>query len=395
MAFRYALAVSPYAESMIERGFTYTDGSCTARSTRELQELYIAHGGTEIGAVIGTQRHAAAGPHTDSSLDAALRRAKLAVELDVPFNPLLFLCRTYADYSGQPSPVFDDSAGIAIDRPWETLTIDEMAKCLRRYGRAVAQEILSTGVRVVIWDLGQEVDIGVAGVTPRPAPYAHFDEFEGGDWYRPPDGVDPDIGRGDIVDLLERPADYIVWLDAYVWPHTARLLAAAAEGIRSVDPDARFTTHLARFDFAFNRAFWRAMSAGGYEPDQLGMSWYPSAYPDTTAAFTKFRDDVRRLTDEVGKPVVLTEYAYPSAPLSGGIFQSWSHEVDGYPLTEEGQARMLQDTLAWGIAEGCLAGVRPFGPDLILEGWQEMTFFRREGDVGVARPALQALETVT
>jgi hypothetical protein len=389
--FRYALAVSPYSERMLDEGFVFTDGERRAATVHELQEMYVEHGATELGAVVGTERHPAASEHSDSSLDAALARAQLARDLGVPFNPLLFLCRTYSDYSGQPSPVFDDYPGISLDVPWETLGIDEMASHLRRYTTIVAEAILSTGCTVSVWDLGQEVDLGVAGVTPPPVPYAHFDTFEGGGWYRAPDAVDPELGRTPAAELFQRPLEeYVSWLGEHVWPHTATLLAAAADGIRSVDPRARFSTHIVGSRFA--TAFWDALRDGGYEPDQLGFSWYPSAAPDATRLFGEFKDHVRTLVDRFGKPVVLTEYAYPAAPMSGGIFSDWSHEVDGYPLTEDGQAKILEDILSWGFTEGCLAGVRPFAPDLVVVGWKEMAFFRTEGKVGIARPVIDSFE---
>ena len=61
-----------------------------------------------------------------------------------------------------------------------------MKSALRQYGALAARQLLATGVRVNYWDLGNEVDWGVAGIA-----------VQGLDptGYSPPDAVDPAIGQ--------------------------------------------------------------------------------------------------------------------------------------------------------------------------------------------------------
>ena len=54
-----------------------------------------------------------------------------------------------------------------------------------------------------------------------------------------------------------------------------KILAAVAEGIRSVDPDARFSTHVSGITSllpAQAAAFFKAMIDGGFAVDEPGVS---------------------------------------------------------------------------------------------------------------------------
>ena len=75
-----------------------------------------------------------------------------------------------------------------------------MLPILRAYGAIAAREILKTGVKVRIWDLGNEVEFGLAGVVVRPMPGGCDDTEGGAGWYKPPDGVDPAIGKTSVLD---------------------------------------------------------------------------------------------------------------------------------------------------------------------------------------------------
>src|SRR5262245_409354 len=192
MGFRFPLAASYYADELIEAGYVYTDGEREARSARELQEIFVAHGANEVCARIGTSRHRPARYDDDTSLDAGLARARLAADLGLPFNPLLFLSRNYGDMTGQPHPTFEGYPELALGVPWETLRIDEMADHLRRFAVIAARGIVETGAHISVWNLGCEIDMGIAGVTPRPMRMDQWDEVDGvSDWYRAPDAIDP------------------------------------------------------------------------------------------------------------------------------------------------------------------------------------------------------------
>ncbi len=242
--FRVAVSVSPFAELMFSSGLVFTDGKSTARTVDELQKMFVAHGANEVYARIATSRKNTPG-FGDHSFDRGLMRARLAKSLGLPFNPELGLFKAYGDVRCQPSPDFSEYPEIKVPGAWTSLTIDQMLPILRAYGASAAKLILSTGATVRVWDLGNEVDFGVAGVAPQPMPDACDDLTSGAKWYQPPDKVDPEIGKQSVLDLLKlSEVDRVAWLRAHVWPHEARMFAAVAEGIRSVAPDAKFSTHV-------------------------------------------------------------------------------------------------------------------------------------------------------
>src|SRR5262249_51236712 len=150
-------------------GVLFTDGQRRARSVRGLQELFVAHGATEVYARIATLRVTGiASGGAEMGWARGLERAKLAADLGLPFNPELGLFARYGDsLNYQQPPDFADYPDIKLPGPWFTLTIDQMADALRQYGELVARQILATGARVEHWDIGNEVDYGVAGVAIR------------------------------------------------------------------------------------------------------------------------------------------------------------------------------------------------------------------------------------
>ena len=236
--FRIALSVSPFTGTLFAAGATFTDGALTATTPEELESLYVAHGANELFARISTESKKTAASD-DHSLDTALARAELAKTLGMPFNPELGLWAHYGDVGCQPGPDFSEYPEISIPGPWESLTVDERLPSLHDYGAIVADRILATGVTVDYWDLGNEIDLGVAGVAP--------EGFNCAAPYVAPDGVDPEIGAKTVLGLLTEPEpDRIAWLQQHVWPHEAKMLAAVAGGIRSIDPDARFSTHISQ-----------------------------------------------------------------------------------------------------------------------------------------------------
>lgn len=249
-------------------------------------------------------------------------------------------------------------------------------------------------MEVNYWNLGNEVDFGTAGVAPQPAPGACDGDDGQSDWYRAPDGVDPAIGKQSVGSLMVTFSEQqrIAWLQQHVWPHTARLLEAAATGVRQVDPEARFATHISTScSPEFAAVFFQAMQEHGFELDQLGLSVYPSAHEDATERVAGFIATVDRLQNDFSQPIFIAEFAYPAAAVTSGPFQDWNHPVDGYPISAEGQARLLRDITQWAVARG-LAGIRPWGVDLVMAGWEPFALFESQGDQRArARPALRAL----
>jgi len=389
--FRVSVSVSPFTELVLNSGVSFADRDTTATTVDGVQRIFTSHGANEVYARIATTQHYRTGVG-DHSMDNGLKRARMAAALDLPFNPELGLFNIYGDIRCQPAPDFSDHPDIKLPGPWPSLTLDQMTAALRSYGAAAARQILATGVHVRIWDIGNEVELGVAGVAIRPLPGSCDDTAGGKDWYRGPDAVDRAIGKMTFQSLMQMPENKrIAWLSEHLWPREAKLLAAVATGIRLVDPQARFSTHVSGVTATLPVsavAFFKAMRDSGFFPDELGVSYYPtsSAFPkDRLQAFKDMAATVRR---ELGRPIFIAEFGYPAGAM-GGIFR-WNDAVAGYPQTPDGQASFVRDLLAWGRREKVLSGIRPWAPDLALPGWAPMALFDREGKVAKPRPVLDA-----
>lgn len=389
--FRLSLSVSPFTELLLNQGIEFTDGKMTARTAEELQRLLMKYGANEVYARIATNRAHTKG-FGDHSLERGLGRARLARSLGLPFNPEIGLFNNYGDLRCQPSPDFSEYPELKAPGPWTSLKLDQMLPILRSYGAIVARQILDTGVKVRIWDLGNEVDFGVAGVAPHPLPGA-CDDSNGKGWYQPPDGVDPAIGKISALDLVTMPAPQrIAWLEEHIWRYTSRMFAAVAAGIRSVDPGARFSTHVSGFaaerpDFAV--AFYRAMKEGGFLPDELGFSFYPSASDQPPHRLKLFKEVVTTVHAALDRPVFIAEFGYPAEEVKVGAFASWNHSLEDYPITPQGQASLIRDLVVWGAHSG-VCGFRPWAPETAVPGWEPFALFQLKGKTAWARPSLAA-----
>jgi arabinogalactan endo-1,4-beta-galactosidase len=376
-----SLSVSPVTETVLG-SVSLTDGSRTADTVAEVQRLFNRRAATEVFARVATLEHAGSGDAEYGSA-RAIERARLARDLGMPLNPELGLWAVYGDIRAQPAPDFSDYPSIRLPGPWTSLTLAQMERALLQYGALAARQLLATGVRVNYWDLGNEVDWGVAGVAVR-----GFDPTG----YSPPDAVDPGIGQMTAVRLLQMPeADRIAWLQQHMWPYVGRLLAAAAQGIRSVDRAAKFSTHLASIavqDATFPVAFWAAMNQAGYYPDQFGTSLYPTN-GDPGDRRAVFLNIAGTLQQRFGKQLFFAEFGYPSGQM-GPPF-AWNTTQAGYPQTPDGQFRYLRDLAAQSVATGAVGGIRPWGPDYCTASgrWEPMSLFT---DAGGAKPALGAIE---
>lgn len=390
--FRYALSVSPFTEQVLGQGVVYTDGIRVAETVKEVQELFVAHGSTEVYARIGTLD--VTGPGAGSAehgLVRGLERAELARDLGLPFNPELGLFAAYGDVlSYQQQPDFTDHPDLIPAGSWLDLSVDEMAARIKAYATRTARRILDTGVRVGTWNLGNEVDSGICGITP-PAP---GDSTSGGST----DRIDVEIARMNRHDLVLRTSelDRIDWLSTHIWPHVGRLLAAAAAGVRQVQPDARFSTHIAGANPQSTAAwteFWDVVADFGYLPDVFGTSMYPSGpvehHPDDLHIV--LGQAAQRLQERWGRPSFIAEYAYPIADVIGPF--PFGREVRGYPRAQSGQAAYLGDLASRGRAEGWLEGIRPWAPDLVTGHWGPLSLFHLDGSIARANLALSVLDS--
>jgi hypothetical protein len=385
--FRCALSVSPFTELVLKEGITYTDGNLTASSTEELQRLFVAHGATELYARFGTQRKFTYGNH-DHSVERGLERARLAAKLNLPFNPELGLFAQYGDITHQPEPDFTDYPSLKVPGPWHTLTLAQMLPILRGYGALIADEILATGAKVNVWDLGNEVERGVGGIAVPPIAQPP------GWTYKAPDAVDPEIGKLDLVRYVRMSeADRVAWLSRHLWPYIGQAFAAVAEGIRSVDKQARFSTHtsgMVAYSPSVFAGFFRSLDAAGFKAEEAGLSYYPSADGKPANRFTAFKDMVAAATARLNRPVFIAEYGYPVGPFKFGK-DNWANEVPNFPVSVQGQAKYLREVVAWGARTGHLSGIRPWAPDLPVPGWGEMSLFALEGRKATARPSIDSI----
>ncbi len=392
-AFRISLSVSPFTELVLSTGLTFTDGKTTASTTPDLQRLLMKYGANEVYARIATSRTYRTG-FGDHSLERGLGRARLARELNLPLNPELGLFDIYGDVRCQPSPDFHEYPELKLPGTWTSLKLEQMLPVLRSYGAIVAKEILKTGVKVRVWDLGNEVEFGVAGVAVQPLPGGCDDTAGGAGWYRAPDNVDPAIGKMSVMGLFQmKEPERITWLEAHLWPHMARMFAAVVAGVRSVDPDARFSTHVSGVTAVMPAqavAFFKAMKNGGYAPDELGFSFYPTSSERPAHRLEIFKEGVAAAHRALGRPIFIAEFGYPAALMTEGPFADWNHAVEKYPITPEGQAGILRDLAEWGSAVA-LTGIRPWAPDAPVPGWAPMALFSRDEKTAMARPGLGAI----
>ncbi|MCP1726601.1 arabinogalactan endo-1,4-beta-galactosidase [Natronospira proteinivora] len=391
--FRLALSISPFSTALLNEGVSF-DGESDLVG---LQSFYEGQGATEIFARVSTQEQSPESAFVDRSLEGALERAGVANTLSMPLNVEISLFRSYGDVTCQTPPDFSDYPEIDVPGPWHELKLDQMTQALRAYGRLVAERVLAQGVEVNVWNIGNEVDFGTAGVAPQPLPGACDADEGGADWYRSPDLVNPRIGEQSIAHLMAglTVSERVDWLESELWPYAAKLMAAVADGVRQVDVDARFSTHISNsYQPDFSVAFYDAMFEHGFEPDQLGLSFYPSAASEEISAIQRvvaLRDAVRRLSERFDRPVFIAEFAYPADEPSDGPFSDWGHAVSGYPLTDTGQEDLARDLASWAAAKG-VVGIRPWAPDLITAGWEAFALFNRlESGEAQARPALEAL----
>lgn len=183
-------------------------------------------------------------------------------------------------------------------------------------------------------------------------------------------------------------------MSPHLWPYEAKLLGAAAAGIRSVAPGAVAETHISNSSSpTFATAFYQAMKDGAVGLDVAGFSFYPTATPAPNTRLKDLSDTVAAVHGQLGMPSFLAEVGYPAAPMSGtSYFSTWNGALASYPLTETGQHDLFHDLASWG-ATGALTGVRPWAPDVFVTDWAPMSFFSLpDGSVvGLARAGLDAI----
>jgi len=171
------------------------------------------------------------------------------------------------------------------------------------------------------------------------------------------------------------------------------LIQAVKEGILSVDPTAQFSTHTALpFKPALNVAYFDAMIDNGYNPDQLGISAYPSEnylQSGVTDRMTKIKSLISQLYTTFAKPVFIAEFAYPSTTPTEE-FSGYNYVDGSYSHTPRGQYNYIYDLTYWGRVNG-LIGIRCWAPDLIIDDYLSLSLFSEADDSYAAKIAIDAI----
>jgi arabinogalactan endo-1,4-beta-galactosidase len=285
------------------------------------------------------------GDKGDFKLDYATKIALRAQEAGLQPYLVLFLSDDWSDVNKQPVPAV-----------WADLTFEERIEAVREYSRDITRHFIEQGIELDFYEIGNEIDYGICGV------FADTDHPR-----------NPELLREDT------------------WPDEARLIKAAIQGVREVDPDARFMLHIAvMWDPGFAVAFYRSMLDFGVDFDYCGLSYYPTAFGMLTAS--RLCETLDRLHD-FGKPVIIAETAYPAVSPAGGPFEDWRHPVPGYPITPEGQAWWLYDFFRWMHDREDVLGVYVFSPDFWFSG-EIFSAFALFDSEGRARPAIGSFQGI-
>jgi arabinogalactan endo-1,4-beta-galactosidase len=274
--------------------------------------------------------------------DTALRAQRAGLKPYV----VIFLSENWADMVKQPAPAI-----------WKALSLDDRCRAIEAYAERVTKHLIDRGVNVDTFEIGNEIDFGLCGV---------FEE----EW---PKRVS------------------VEYMRARIWSQMLPMIRAAQSGVRKAKPDAKFILHLARWDEpAYATAFWQFMMDGGAAVDYLGLSYFPTSQPDAakrSIAFleTQLASIAKAIPD---RPILICETAHPTSTDFGGQFGDWNKPIDGYPLSEAGQAAWLGDFLRAMRANERVAGIYYWSPEWYEPGmWESFALFDQQSR---ARPAMQS-----
>ena len=386
--FRYALSLSPFTSKSIKEGYTYEYNGKKITTMKELEQLYIQKGATEMYVRIATKRSVTPEDITDGEIDTnanvhtfdqAMVLCQIASELNIPINPEVMLAYTYMDMEKQQAPRFDEYPEIYAlqkGKDWTELTLDEINVVLKAYGKFLAKEILKKRCTVNNWNLGNEANFGFAGVSLglKTAVNKKLENVSGFMRYILP---------------LFNPG----WLENNIWKYNAKMFASVKEGILEAYKDlgidssnVKFSTHIATVVMTpgTSARYFNCMKKHGYQVDTAGISFYPSAPSMYIDSMILFKKTVKEINNQCKVPVFIGEFSYPSGKMSGD-FAGWNKKVKGYPHSEEGQANIYKDVLKWGKSHGVI-GIRYWAPD--YEDWGTMGLFKFENKHGKPKKAL-------
>jgi len=280
------------------------------------------------------------GPNGKTYATEVVKRA-LAAGLD-PYL-VIFLSEDWADLMKQPLP-----------KVWAGLDMDKRAEAVRTYSREVVAHFRKAGLRSHLYEIGNEIDYGIAGVYP---------------------------SKG----AKKNPTA----LSKSCWPDTVKLILASEAGVREADPEAKFLLHVAHWwDADFCIAFYRFLLDHRVQVDFAGLSYYPSANIGGSLEMEQFGAVATRIFEAIKRPLIVPEVAYPSTADFKGQFSRWKKAAPGYPLTPEGQQRWLADFLAYCAHLPAIDSIYYWSPEWYGEGmWKAFALFDSAGE---AKPAWSA-----
>lgn len=383
--FRLALSLGQGVEDTLQSGYVFQHGDTVATNATELQQLYINAGANEMFVRINTKRYNDGEITEDPyhaellSLESGLKKAELAAKLNIPINPEIMVAHTYMDSFSQQSPNFKDYPEIDMpDKPWSQYSLEEMNDVLTQYGELVATAILETGADVEYWNIGNEANFGFGGVNVGLKT-----------------AVNPELENKNLWDMLTLPSYGTSWLKENVWNYNGQMMAAVAEGIKNVDPEAKFSTHITTSiaDTTFITTYFKTLSENGFTVDQAGISFYPTSMSYLPNPVQTVKEMITSVNKEMNVPVFIAEYAYPSEEITSGPFQDWDAPILGYEVTEQGQSQFTADFIKWSMKNG-VSGIRPWAPDLAVDHWGPMSLFtvNEENKIAEAKPVLDVYQ---
>ena len=212
------------------------------------------------------------------------------------------------------------------------------------------------GVDIDTFEIGNEIDFGICG------------EFEE-EWPR-------------RVSLE--------FMRTQVWPRMVPILKAAEAGVLKAQPKAKFILHLSQWNNVdYCIPFWQAMLAAEVQLDYPGLSYFPSSAKEPVQRpFNFLRAQAGKIVEALHKPVLICETGYPAAANFGGQFAEWNLPAEGYPLSDDGQAKWIADLAAVIRHDPEFAGVFYWSPEWYNGGlWDAFALFDSHG---VARPGVRS-----
>ena len=296
------------------------------------------------------------------SLQYAINTAKIVQDVGMKCSITLFLSSDWSDIGKQPAP-----EPWVEQYDWFNLTENQQCSIIRNYTKNITKDLLSNGIDADLYEIGNEIDYGICGIY-----------------------------EDNLVDRENIP-----WMENTIWRQMAAFIQAGIEGVQSVDETSAFILHITHWwDYNFSSAFFTTMEKEGIRFDYMGLSFYPSSgiYNITKALMGEgngtlsqqlFFDTTLNLSQNLGKQIIISEYAYPSSSLIIGPFSSFNREVQGYPLTKQGQKGWLRDFLRWTDEQPCIAGSFYFSPEFYVFIWAPMSLFTYFGKV---KPAIDAFD---